>query len=482
MIELKFKNPIPKNWNPESGIPQWADVSPDMKLPDDRAYINPPNNENWTIEQVMRKGLTHWSRIWGDKTARLRDDPAMRNKEYYDVPRIEQIFNLQYAERGGWDATGGAYNKNWWPNGPLSYDQAYQFGLGVYKEYGILIHEIWEGESYMGPDDSEMWRGYFDGLAEGYRRAGKTAKIGGNYFYRPGGDKVFTLGQASLEEHETLYSKPVSQWKQNMYSPGHAYQSTNLVMQEVYLNSPDAVARRIFEVLFNMEYLEKMGKESGIIPFMVHEWWPGFVTSIELPGGVMEWSDKMPIDPSIALMLPFIANEWGKTYVNWTGSGAFNPTDKRKLLDVSSWSPGKQHWFPNDANGEERPYNGFVGGNYYAPIPHPHNLDLSHFGIGNWNNLAAPYRNIPRQYCTYRVDGAPWVDRSPIGSDVVRAWFGKRRLACARVRDNDALFYTFDLFTDNKRHKLEVQNPKNPQQIWTGYVAGNGLEATIVQW
>lgn len=479
----QFKSPqIPSSYNPDEPNPQWIETSPDMTMPAGRVYVKPPNKKTYTTVQAMQKGVTHWSKHWvasegGDGV--FRANPPIRNREYNDVPRIRELFNLNYAPRGGWGDKG--YNPDWWPNGPMSEEEAYQFAKNHYSDPStLIINETMEGDDWI-TEGNPMWRGYNRGVREVMDARGIAYKFAANYFTRYGqfnNSNFYRIGEATLAQHASLYSTPINQWPTSYFSPGQTLADTTLSVADIYINNTDNVAHYLFQAIFQMEVMAMMGKECGIFAFGVHEWLPGWATQINMPTGTFERSDKKPLDPSILMMLPYLAQEWGTTFVEWGLNIKANP-DRTKILDISEWAPGKDRFYQM---GQRKEYPGYTRQNDYFGI-NQFTGDLTHYGMQHWRKEAAPFMQVAPKYCTFRVDGGQWNQRKADGSDAVHAWFNKKRVVRGRFdpAGGMGLVSTFDLFTDNKRHLLEVQNPYNANKVYSGTVAGNGIQTLIVK-
>lgn len=475
----KFKSPaLPSNYDPAERNPQWIETSPPMTMPAGRVYVKPPNKDTYTLAQAMSKGVTHWSKYWVQDEGgeqKFRNDPTYKNKEYNDVPRIRELFGLNYANRGGWGNKG--YNPDWWPNGPYSEQEAYEIGRRYNDPSQLLINETMEGDDYI-PENNPMWRGYNRGVREVMDARGLPYKFAHNYFTRFGqfpNSNFYRLNEATVAQHEFLYEKPTDQWPTSLFSPGQSLAHTTLAVADVYINNTDNVDKYLYGAIFLMEVMKMMGKEGGVFAFGVHEWLPGWATQIQLPNGVFERSDKKPLDPAILMLLPFIAQEWGTTYVDW-GLNIKANSDKSKIINISEWAPGKDRFYQN---GQVKQYDGYAPNNNYFGI-NQYVGDFTHYGMLNWRDVAAPFMNVTPKYLTYRVDGGAWVQRKANGSDSIHAYYNKGRTVRGRFNANSALIYTFDLFADNRKHVLEVQNPNNPNQTFKGTVAGNGIQSMVV--
>ena len=140
---------------------------------------------------------------------------------------------------------------------------------------------------------------------------------------------------------------------------------------------------------------------------------------------------------------------------------------------------GKDYWYPLGQSSPQNPCPFYAqsGPNRYTGG----GGDLTHFGVALWAATGAQVEGGTPYYATYRIDGGSWIQRTANGSDLVAAYFENRGVTRVRILGNKMLICYFNLkYADNQPHTIEVQNPLNPGQTFTGTVVGNGVHAVVV--
>jgi hypothetical protein len=468
---VQFVKAIPSSYNGTSQLPQFAEVSANLTLPTGFVYVKPPTRQGWTTPQVMTKGVTHWIRNGvgeegGDGV--FRNDPAYAKKEYNNVPRIREIFGLP-----------GPVNGNWWPNGYYNEAQARQKANEVSIVPRIWIGETMEGDDYV-PESDPMWGWFYDELINRYEaqkaQDGVPYLVAHNYFTRF--PSIYQVGLESRAAHESLYNTPYQNWPTTLYHPGQPLGRPNLVIEGIYVNAPDLVSQQMLGALMRMELMLKMGKVSGLFIFNVHEWHPGFASRIDLPEGKFFRSDKIHLDPNVQIALGFLALEFGGVLVEWGLAPHQSPT--KKPVDYTPFvHNGKDEWYANGQSSPSPfPFYAQTGPNRFNTGAHLG--DFTHFGVALWSATGGQVAGGTPYYATFRLNGGAWIQRQANGSDIVGSYFEQRGLTRVRILGNKMLICYFNFFADNEKHTIEVQNPLNPGQTFTGTVCGNGVHAVVV--
>jgi hypothetical protein len=465
---VQFVNPIPSGFNPAVQVSQWAEVSPNYTLPSGHCYVLPPNKQGWTMSLINSKGVTHWTRnSVGDEGGNdvFLADPYFAKKGYNGVPRIREIFGLS--------------GPPWWPNGFYNEAQARQKAQQSDIRYRLWVGETMEGEDYV-PEGDPMWGWFYDELINRYE-AQKAADgvpyfVAHNYFSRwPG---IYNLGHDTQVNHESLYNTPWQNWPATHFHPGHSLGRPNAIVEGIYVNAPDLAPQQMLQAIMHMELADKMGKVPGLFLFAVHEWHPGFAKRYIFPEGTLYRSDKTPLDPNLHIALAFLAHEYGKIFIEW-GAGGYQSATMKPVDYYPSVHDGKDYWYPLGSSTVQNPCPFYAqsGPNRYTGG----GGDLTHFGVALWAATGAQVEGGTPYYATYRIDGGSWIQRTSNGSDLVSAYFGNRGVTRVRILGNKMLICYFNLkYADNQPHSIEVQNPLNPAQTFTGTVCGNGVHAVVV--
>lgn len=471
-IPLHFEDPIPAAYDPANPAPQFADVSPDMTLPKGHVYYKPVTKHGWTIEQVMAKGVTHWTPSSFEKDGNARTDAFRKNplyatKEYYAVPRIREIFGLP-----------GKVNDKWWPNGFLNEQQARDRARAVSIQPRLWVGETMEGDDWV-PSDQPMWGWFYDELTKRYEaqkaKDGIPYYLAHNYFCQFSGD--LQLGQGKREQKAALYDTSPEKWNWQMYAAGASIGKPNTILQGFYVGPPDMTAGQLMGALFGMELTVKAGKYAGLFVFNLHEWRPGFAGRIEYPEGIFYRSDKLPIDPNLQISLAFLGQEYGTIFIEW-GLGTFMPPSMKPIGYYAPIHSTMDAWY---AKGDTHPTPcPFYATSGSQASPMAYQGDMTHFGTVMWNATGGQVAGGTTAYATYRLDGKKWIQKEKNGSDLVNGYYDQRGIVRTRTLGKKMMICYFNFFADNEPHSIEIQNPTNPSDVYTGTVCGNGIHATVV--
>jgi hypothetical protein len=456
---------IPANWDPTDQLPHWLSISPDFTMPTGHVHFVQTAREDWTVAQTLQRGVTHWSRqgigTEGGGEADFR--AANPNNEYNDVPRTREVFPEAYpAVEGG----------PWWPNGIFTYNQAKARGESYTIGPRLCIFEFGEGDDYV-EEGNGMWAGFYDGLIPRYEAQmvvdGIQFFVCHNYFTRFGSNQsIYQLGQSSQASQQALYTSDPSTWPATLYHPGGNLSKTNLVVIDFYFNDPQALPKRVYQALFHTELLKKMGYFVGLFWFDVHEWFPGFAGMVNLPGGTFERSDKAPLDPSLQLLIPVLAHEYGEVSVEW---GIYPKTSTDKTRIAPFYIDGKDRYYPGGNQSNPQTYPDYAySGNTYQTLAYL--TDVPHFGIRAWQATGGQTVGGTNYYLRYRIDGGAWVEPVANKSDTVRAWYEQKWIVKARVLSGQMSICAFSLFADNLSHTLEYQHPTDSGITYTATVCG----------
>jgi len=463
-----FINPIPVKYNPSIQNNQWADIAPDMKLPTGHIWIAAP--DAWGIEKVIAKGVTHiphhllpWSD--GAKVVRLKESGIT----YNNVPRTETFMHLTPKGEDKWV---DGYNLKYWPTGPLNREQAIQKANEADISDAIWIGETMEGESFM-PAEQPMWGHFYKRLKERYAEKWGARNIpffiGHNYFmFWPG---EMSLGQGNSREHyKALLRLPADKLPKTNFSPGGSLSSTTLIPEAVYIGPPDIQQSQVYQSIFRMQLVKNMGYDAGIFLFGVHEWRPNNLYQYDYPDGKFFVPNKLPLDPNVIIANGFIAQIYGKLYVEWGASG------KAKAKTFEDWTQG--FWFPNGANSPQPGFPHFKKAGDDSYFGYTGSSDFSYFSQKLYNDTFGQVTGGIRKYLKFRIDEGKWINPSQAtAEEIIDAYYDQRGFILSETKNGRTAWFYLNSFADNLPHALEVELPNGALTKVT--VAGNGIHAKI---
>jgi hypothetical protein len=468
-----FIPPVPSNYDPSGQNSVWADIAPDMKLPKGHFWV--ANRGDWSIETVMKKGVTHISNYqlpWKENLKEVQRLTAA-GVTYNDVPRPEAFMNLKPSGDDKWVNN---YNLKYWPNGPLNEKEAIEKANQTDDGHALWISETMEGNSYM-PKEQPMWGYYYKRLRERYEAkfgaAGIPYLIAHNYFmFWP---NEFKLGDRNgeREARKKLFSTPLAQFPNTEFRPGGTLSSTNLIVEGVYINAPDMQNGFLYNSLFRMELFKKMGYHAGVFLFGVHEWKGNNAVFYAYPDGKYYRKEKLPLDPNVIIAYAFLSQIYGSVYVEWGGQG--KQVSAGKNWDTQ-WGTGS--WYPNGSLAARDGFPHVVKLGQPSYTGYNGSSDLSYFGIKLYNDTFAKVEGGEKKYLKFRVDGAGWINPNQIeGENIVDAYYDQRGFVLSETKNGKTAWFYINSFADNTAHKLEVELPNG--KILTETVAGNGVHVRV---
>jgi hypothetical protein len=464
-----FINPIPKSYNPASQEVQWADIAENMKLPQGHVWV--AARGKWSIEKLMEKGVTHIAhhQLPWDNESRVRQlkDAGVT---YNNVPRIEHFLRLK---ENGPDRSQNGYNLKYWPNGPLTREQAIQKANEADISDAIWVGETMEGASFM-PAEAEMWGHFYKRLNERYRQKWGDKKvpyfIAHNYFMFWPSEMSLSRDKNRSHYKKLLHLKPSELPKTN-FSPGGSLSSTTLIPEAIYIGAPDVQQGQVYEAIYRMQLIRNMGYETGIFLFGVHEWRPNNLYEYNYPEGKFFSYSKLPLDPSVIIANGFIAQIFGKLYIEWGGSGKTSGKNFH-----SEW--GKGLWFPTGARDPHDDFPYYAKPNTESYPGYNGSDDFSYFSQKLYNDTFGKVAGGSRKYLKFRIDGGAWITPSQFSAEeIVDAYNDKRGFVFSETKNGQTAWFYLNSFADNKWHQLEVEFPDG--SIAKERVAGNGVHAKM---
>lgn len=469
-----FVNHIPISFKPELQMPQWADISPEAKLPNGRFFVL--GRSDWPIEQVMRKGVTHIRhheipRPNGDET--LAFQMRLAGKTYSDVPQSATIF-------------GGIPSSN-----PTSEEVQRMIDLHQVPD-ALHIGETMEQSHAINPGSHWLYdfnKGFVANQKKLFDDKGIKSLNCFNYFqFWP---NSYHLGQVSADSSKAIFRLAPDKMPYSNFSPGAPLSTTNLIVEAVYLGPPDIQQNQPLDLAFKLMLFDHMGYTGGVFLAGEHEWRPNQFFENLYPEGRYYSQGKIPLDPNVVITSTFFSQVFGKVFVQWGGSGKVNAG---RIFDIRT--PEPTYWLQNgstefkgsyrnpDSNADnyskwltspEFPYARLNGPGYYG---YNAGTDLCRFGLQVYLDTWA---KIPedgsKNFLTYKIDGKEIKAVNQFADDIINANSQNRGFVYSIHRSGKIAWFYLNPFADNKWHDLEVTFP-NGRTVKTR-VAGNGIHAKI---
>lgn len=472
-----FKNFVPANYNPGLAMPQWADIAPDLKLPSDHVFVL--RRGDWSIAQVMAKGMTHIShfelpRPGGDESQAVAY--KLQGITYNDVPNSFMIFG------------------NPLPVNPT--DQQVDAMIDRYNlTDAIWINETMEQEHAL-PPESGWLRRFYAGIRAIHQRLftdkGLVSYICHNYFqFWP---NTYHLGQVPASESKENFRRPLSELTHTNFSPGGSLSNTNLIVEAVYLGAPDLQQNKIYDLAYKLKLFKRMGYESGVFLAGEHEWRPNNMFLNEFPDGKYYSKGKMPLDPNTLMSCVIWSQIYAKVFVQWGGSGKVSA----RIFDRFTFEPtywkanGSTEYKTSSANPN---WNGGSNGDVFPYQSHPDfphmvsrgigyygyngGVDLSRFALQmyaeTWGQIDP---SGTRRYLSFKLDDGPWIEALNLDEDdLINAATEKRGFVDSINKDGRIAWHYTNGYADNVWHTLAVRFPNG--RVVTNRVAGNGTHIKI---
>lgn len=476
--ESGFLRWVDNRYNPALQTAQWGDIGDNITLPKGHVFI--ARKSEWSIDQIRAKGVTHISNYDLPWNTDINEVTRLKRLgiTYNDVPRPEAFMHLNPVGEDKWV---NGYNLRYWPNGPLSDEEAIRKANEADISDAMWIGETLEGNSFM-PQDARMWAVFYKRLRERYEEAfgskGIPYLIAHNYFqFWSQGLSFMNLGNLPKDEHKRIVALPADQMPKNLFSPNGNLSSTNLIVDGIYLNAPDIQAGSVYQTIYRMLAIKAMGYNAGVFLAGNHEWRPNNFNKYIYPDGVFYSAEKIPLDPSVVVAYSFTAQVFGKLYLEWGAAGKQSTRDFNRYNFKMGWSNGS--WFTNGQT-DDRGFNNFPhvtdSNDYYAGFGG--SSDFSYFGQELFCNSYGKVEGGTDKYLKFRIDGGAWIQpENSKANDIVEAWYGQRGFVHSRTLNGKTAWFYLNSFADNAAHTLEVEMVDG--SIVKETVSGNGIHVKI---
>ncbi|WP_254561804.1 hypothetical protein [Dyadobacter diqingensis] len=469
-----FVNHIPANFNPGLQMPQWADISPEARLPKDRFFIL--SRGDWSIDQVTKKGITHVRhheipRPNGDET--LAFQLRLQGKTYSDVPLSTTIFGGKPSDH------------------PTPEEVQRMIDLHQYPD-ALHIGETMEQSHAIDP--SKTWlKDFNEGFVSNQRKLFDSKGIKSlncfNYFqFWP---PSYHLGQVSAETSKRLFRLLPDEMPYSNFSPGAPLSTTNLIVEAVYLDAPDIQQKQPLDLAFKLMLFEHMGYDGGVFLAPEHEWRPNNFFENSYPEGKYFNQAKIPLDPNTIITSVFFSQVFGKVFVQWGGGAKinegriFNPLTPEPTYWLQNGSGEMKSSYRNPDPNAER-YMQWIaspdfpyarrGAGYYG---YNAGADLCRFGLQVYLDT---WGQIPEDgsvnFLTFRIDDGDWIKvANTYADDIIDAYVRKGGFVHSIHKGGKIAWYYINPYADNLWHNLEVRFPNG--RTVKNRVAGNGIHAKI---
>lgn len=517
MPAIEWYNKIPSSWNAGDNRTQYADVLPNVTLPLSKIWV-PPRGE-YTISLAKSRGVNMFNKFEIQDLA-TGDVPAYNalvnaGETYGAVERTEAFLGLNPVGPEDWAVApnGTQYNKQYFPDGPLTYAQAYAKGGVSGISHRLVINETEEGPSWIRPSDP-MWTGYYERymqrMVAQHTIPGKPPMVAHNYFNyfgsAPANNGWWLLGgSTSSAIHKTEFDKPINLWGQNDFSPGTgSLRHTNLIVEGWYKGAFDLADRDLTRLMFKHLVYKKLGYYAGTVCANVREWRPNNQQGLrfkeaDFPGsgnwGTFFRNQKIPYDPTITASVSFWTMVFGDVFADW---GVEGKNTKTKL--DHGWN-NYDYWYPNQLNAigsntgqeaqadEHRGYtrhaNSFphYSANIYDPDKRSagggHNGSM--FGVSQYAKTVGAVHGGAIYFPEYRINGGAWVTQDQIPAHAVADvhYSGKPLVYAQRQGGQIALAVVEERGTGIKKD-IEIKHPTNTGVTYTQQIAGHGTHSALI--
>lgn len=465
-------------------VAQFANICPDMTLPPGAVCVIETAGEGWTQPLMIRKGNSHYNRVLvghesgGNENAYNSQFP---NRKYWAVPRINDSFGMTN-------------------NTSQSQCEAYADQMPL--DNGLVVLETQENNNFLAPDAIQWlwfhnrWKARCDAATaiDGVKRYRCH-----NYFRFNNGIWGLSV-RISPETNRLLYTTPVEQWgnityvddfgltqrAKNDFSPDGRLYATNMVLEGVYMGTPDDDADRFTGALFCMDHARMQGKKPGFFVFPWREWRPGFLEGTNYSDGRFMRREKQKLSPSFMMDVGFMSMEFAGagqagTYIDW-GVPAYQPKTKKPIGYYPPIHDGSDYWKATGApDYSAPPYYGGVG---YGKFGFGGG-DFQYFGVKLWNETVGQvYQGTPT-FLRYRINSGSgfgsWIEKSVAESDVIDSYKDKRGLCRGRIANGKmAVWYMNKYAPDHLKKTIEFQHPTNPAITYTETICGSGVHAKLI--
>jgi len=439
----------PDNYQPSPFV-QWADLIPEMKLPNGKIWVAEPGD--WSVYKLYDKGVTHISKFAISKLPQNEIQALMRSgRTYDDVPITPVLLSLPDLGSGQWltDKNGTQYNtrffpKDIWPGGPADLDGE-ERGRMYNTGHALQIGETNEQDHWLS-ENAPVWRGYFKELARQ-----KTEQFGsGNWYvaYNYGGG-VFS-----------------------QIRPGGNLEYTNLATSGIYLNGPDLVRDFPYRMIREGQQAHERGIKILSFAQSVHEYVPNNFHQIVLPEGKFYRQDKITPAPTDMMMITATAMIFQDGFAPFGFAGK-----KDKLRFVRKYNESAR-WFPNGATEPQSldsfPYWVEESAGYYSGTEGVE--DAHAFTVAAVNRTFYQVSGGAEKFLKFRLDGGPWVsDEIDLDSREKQ----KTPICFSCTRDGYMAVIYLNPYADNRKHKLEFVGTDG--KTYWAYVSTNAPHLTLVK-
>lgn len=483
-MEFVFKKLIDSNFI-RTRINDWLTVPSSGDLPTNKIFMIRRDLSTKTVQNQFDAGITHIDHFdlpWDNPS----EVSTVQNtgRTYNGEPNCQHIFGL--TDSGQPSNWAGGYNSKFWPDGPLNETQSRIVASSTsWGEHNIWSGQTEEGE-HMMPHTYEMWRWFYNELAERMEQrqttTGKLTYISHNYFWI-GQPDAFRLGTLSRQQHKDILTGAAS-FPATRYDAGSTLADTNLICQGLYSNgSAWAVDQShenensLLHHLHKLMMIKKMGKKSLTFLQWFYEWVPNNYITNHLPNGdLVAVQNKIPLPPGYIITAVFMALEFGDGFKGW-GSFPNNLSTEAE----TDWFYDEGLGFRYKANGSSEWVNEYSKKRQSEAMGASSEAEVEKFAMiarNLWVTTFGKMQNGNRSFARFRIDGGSWIEPTGNGTDHVDAFFERRGICVVRQDGNRKGVFYYNQSADNQPHVLEFQFPGS-SDIYKANVSTNNTHVQI---
>jgi hypothetical protein len=371
---------IPDAFEARRQITSAFEFSPDFQLPAGKIYHAPRGINN--VSSLTSKGVTGVSKYDITHLSNAEQYALMTaGKTYDEVPKTSEVLRLPDSGQDQWVTVGGqTYNLKYFPNGPLTYEQGRAKGDISDTGHHVQVYETEENYDYIDRSN-DMWRGYYERhmprMKQRFDDRGIKSYTTHSYL-NLGWPALYTLGNASREEHKAMLTKSIGEMPFTAYSPSGTLGLNNLIVDAVYLGTPDSTRKNILSHIYRLMVFEQMGKAGATFMSGSKEWRPNLYLKTNYEDG-----GRLYLQTGIANAAyefsshSFAGMTFGSGYLGWGYTGKTN--SRRFSADFGNAGSEKMY-FPAGSNVQgNNPHNKRDGDSKYYGYNGA--TDFAHCGV-----------------------------------------------------------------------------------------------------
>lgn len=456
---------MPDNYNPSLQNIQWGDIVPDFQLPGGKIFLL-RKGSTWSKELAFRKGVTHLSKydIVNESNAAVQALISAR-KTYDEVPNTAELMNLPVVGADEWAGVyPNSWNKMYFPNGYLTYEQGYDKGMNSAVGHAIIIPQVMENTTYTNPD-APMWQGYYDAKAS---RLNQVLGVGNwlmcrDYLYSNLAPDLFSVTESQAKD---FVRNPATLPGYDRIISGTA-KHHNLHTIPVYAGGLDWDFRFLYNIAYGGKLHKAVGHKSVVFPTPLREWRPNNYSGMKMPEGTLFRQDKVPLATTLNISLAIFAFAFADGLIGW-GDGS--------KVSVKQWATAYMgdggFWVKN---GDPITAHQSLGTwPHFNSHPYTYTMGTYSGAEDAWSFGAVAYASTvgktaggTRRFAQFKIDNGGWYNPvNQYADDEVRAQKNNLPLVFTEVKDGLMSWFYCDPKGTAARKQLTFVG-QNGQQYYT---------------